>query len=197
MGRAKTAQRIFISHAHANIRVARKVKVALQNAGHDSWLDDSNIHVGVMLRKELQQAIADSGTVVLVWSKAASTSRWVASEILTSFHLDRLIVPCVLDNVALPQFLSRSISSDLRRARGGALAKLGEQLKAVPQGRNEFPEAVPYQSPELLETVHHLNARQREILNAPDAKAVLLLQKGLDPEMRAGGEAVAFRFYGP
>ncbi len=64
MGRGKTAQRIFISRAHANVRVARTVKAALQNAGHDSWLDDSNIHVGVLLRKELQQAIAESRAVV-------------------------------------------------------------------------------------------------------------------------------------
>ena len=185
MDHGKTARRIFISHAHANIRIARKVKAALQNAGYDPWLDDSNIHLGVLLRKELQQAIADSGAVVLVWSKAASTSHWVASEILTSFHLNRLIVPCVLDAVALPQFLSRSIFSDLRRARDGALAKLGEQLKAVPKGPNEFPEAVPYRSPELLETIDHLYTRQSEIVNAPDPKSALRLQRGLDPEMRA------------
>jgi hypothetical protein len=185
MKHGKTPRRIFISHAHANLQVARKVKSTLQNVGHDAWLDDSDIHVGVLLRKELQQAIAGSSAVVLIWSKAASKSRWVASEILTSFHLNRFVVPCVLDAVALPQFLSRSIFVDLRSARDKALVKLGEQLKTVPDERNEFPEAVPYQSAELLETIHRLDAKQKEIVNTQDPKAALRLQKSLDPEMRA------------
>ena len=172
MKRGKTPRRIFISHAHANLQVARKVKATLQNVGHDAWLDDSDIHVGVLLRKELQQAIAGSRAVVLVWSTAASKSSWVASEILTSFHLNRFVVPCVLDAVALPQFLSRSIFVDLRSARDKALVRLGEQLKTVPDERNEFPEAVPYQSPELLETIYHLDAKQKEIVNTQDPKAM-------------------------
>lgn len=184
MKREKGARRIFISHAHANIRVARKIETALQSAGHDAWLDDSDIHIGVLLRKELQQAISASKAVVLVWSEAASKSRWVAAEILTSFHLDRFIVPCVVDAAGLPQFLSRSIFIDLRRSRERAVAKLGEQLKVVPGGRNEFPAAMPFQSAELQQTIYRLNAKQHEILTAPDTETALGLQKSLDPEMR-------------
>ena len=185
MKRGNSRGPIFISHAHANLRTARSVKTALQAARQDAWLDDSNIHVGVLLRNELQQAIAASRAVVLVWSEAALASRWVAAEILTSFHLNRFIVPCVFDAVALPQFLSRSIFVDLRRARRTALAKLSEQMKTVPGARNEFPSAVPYQSPELEQTIDRLNAKQHEIVNASDPKTALRLQKLLDPEMRA------------
>lgn len=183
--RAKTRGPIFISHAHANVRTARSVRVAFEAAGHEAWLDDSNIRVGVLLRKELQQAIAASSAVVLVWSKAASASRWVAAEILTSFHLNRFIVPCVLDAAPLPQFLSRSIFVDLRRSRQTALAKLTEQMKRPPGARNEFPSAVPYQDAELSQTIRRLNAKQHEIVTAPDSKTALRLQKLLDPEMRA------------
>jgi tetratricopeptide (TPR) repeat protein len=183
--REKPAQRIFISHAHANIRVARKIHTALQDAGQQPWLDDSDIHIGVLLRKELQQAIAGSKAVVLVWSEAAAKSRWVAAEILTSFHLDRFIVPCTVDDTALPQFLSRSIFINLQRSRDRALAKLGEQLKAAAGGRNEFPAAVPFQSAELQQTIYRLNAKQHEVATAPDTETALRLQKALDPEMRA------------
>jgi len=36
---------------------------------------------------------------VLVWSKAAAASRWVAAEILTAFYLPmrRFVIPCVVE----------------------------------------------------------------------------------------------------
>jgi len=49
------------------------------------------------LGNELLQAIEASRVVVLLWSEAAANSRWVATEVLTSFHLNRFILPCVLD----------------------------------------------------------------------------------------------------
>jgi hypothetical protein len=179
------AARIFISHAHANVRTARRIQAALQSAGHDPWLDETDIGVGKLLRKELQRAIAGSRVVVVVWSKAAAQSRWVAAELLTAFHLNRLIVPCVLDGTTLPQFLSRSIFTDLRRPREEALEKLGRQLKAVGKGRNEFPEAVPYQAPELMKTIDRLYTAMKKVTTAPDAKRGRVLQKKLDPEMHA------------
>jgi tetratricopeptide (TPR) repeat protein len=165
--------------------VAGEIEAALHNAGYDAWLDDSDIRLGVLLRNELQQAIAGSHAVVLVWSQAASESRWVAAEILTSFHLNRFIVPCVLDAVDLPQFLSRSVFIDLRREKDRGLEKLGKQMAAVPAARNDFPDAVPYQNPELLKTIYSLAAKQREIVETADPNAALRLQGALDPEMHA------------
>jgi hypothetical protein len=183
--RARKRRRIFISHASSNVDAARDVQTALRKAGYYGWLDDSDIHIGVLLRKQLQQAILDSEAVVLLWSKPASRSRWIASEILTSFHLNRFIVPCLLSSIDLPQFLSRSVFCDLRRARADALEKLGRQLTEVPKMRNEFTEIAPIQSSELRDTIRRLIAKQREILDTPDAHAALALQVALDPEMHA------------
>jgi hypothetical protein len=176
--------RIFISHAHANLRTARRIQAVL-SANYDPWLDDSDIPVGVLLRQELQKTIEASHMVLLLWSKAAAKSHWVAAEILMAFHLDRPIVPCVVDQTSLPQFLSRSIFLDLQRNRDTALANIPRKLKSVPAGRNQFPEAVPYQDAKLLDTIYRLAARQREITSAPDSKTGLALQRKLDPEMHA------------
>ena len=177
--------RVFISHAHADLPIARKVEAGLQHGGLDPWLDKSDIHVGALLRKELQNAIAASHAVVLVWSEPASESRWVASEILTAFHLNRLVVPVALDSKELPQFLSRSVFIDLHREGESAFEKLGKQLEAAPAARNEFSPVVPYQSPELLKTISQLCAKQHEIVEMADPKAALRRQKLLDPEMQA------------
>src|SRR5215472_14862926 len=95
----------FISHSSANQSVASKLEKALEAAGLQVWLDDSEITIGVLLGKELQDSIRASRVLILLWSSHAASSRWVRSEWLTAFHLNRYIVPCALDDTFLPQCL--------------------------------------------------------------------------------------------
>lgn len=186
---SKKLARVFISHASANLPVALEVQATLE-ARFDPWLDQSDIHLGVLLGKELQQSIAASELVVLIWSKAAAASRWVAAELLTAYHLDRFIVPCVLSGDALPQFLSRSVYCDLRRRRGEVLARLAEQLQRAPRARNEFPALQPYEDSELTKAIDGICAKQASILARLESNRVAAreLQAELDPEMRAAEE---------
>ena len=87
---------VFISHSSANLKAAQEVDATLDAAGFDSWLDQSDIRIGALLGKELRTAIEASKVIILLWSKAASTSRWVSTEMLTFFHLNRFKLPCVL-----------------------------------------------------------------------------------------------------
>ena len=88
----------FISHSSKNRLLARKVEASLAAAGLKAWLDDSDLNLGALLRSELQKQIGGSRTVVLLWSKPASQSRWINAEWLTAYHLDKFIVPCKLDD---------------------------------------------------------------------------------------------------
>src|SRR5690349_15650547 len=99
--------KIFISHASADLTAAKEVRTALSSAGFKPWLDEAAIQPGVLLRNQLQQAIAKSKYLVLIWSDTAAQSRWVAAEILTAFHTGRRVVACVLTKEPLPQFLAR------------------------------------------------------------------------------------------
>jgi TIR domain len=141
MGKKGSRKRaaVFISHAGVNLEAAQRVEAALDAAGFDPWLDRSDIRVGALLGRELRQAIEASKAVVLMWSKAAASSPWVATEVLTAFHLNRYIVPCVLSGTELPQFLSRSVYFDLRKRRADVLARLGDQVARAARARNEFP----------------------------------------------------------
>jgi hypothetical protein len=108
----------FISHSSANQSMARSVEKALADHGIQSWLDSSDIRAGTLLRAELQDAIAGAGVLVLLWSKPAARSRWVAAELLTAFHLNRFVIPCTLDTGKPPFFLQNTLSLPLRpRAR--------------------------------------------------------------------------------
>ena len=184
----KTQPRVFISHSSVNLNAARQVEAALVAEGFDPWLDYSDIRIGKLLGKELQKAIKASKAVVLMWSKAAAASRWVATEVLTAFHLDRFIVPCVLSATELPQFLSRSVYFDLRKGRTDVLRRLGEQVKLAPRARNEFPGISSYQTGKLKEAIKRINDQQMDLLDRLDREdlpGARKRQASLDPIMRA------------
>ena len=88
----------------------------MESDSQTAWIDARNVGVGKLLRQELHDAIASSRVFVLLWSKAASKSRWVMAELFVAFHLKKFIVPCVLDRTPLPQFLGNAVYLDRQRA---------------------------------------------------------------------------------
>jgi hypothetical protein len=143
----------FISHSSKDTPQSVRIEAALERDGHEVWLDRSDIRLGVLLRAELQSAIRKSGAVVLVWSKAAAVSRWVAAEILTAFHLRRFIIPCVVDDTPLPQFLDNTVYLDFRGNMRTPLRSLRRAVAGVPRTANTFSKVMTSQSPDLQEAV--------------------------------------------
>jgi TIR domain len=176
---------IFISHASANLAVARQIEEVLHAAGFDPWLDYSDIQVGALLGKELQHAIRQCRAMVLVWSKPASESRWIAAEILSAFHMNRFIIPCVLSAARLPAFLSRAVYLDLHKGRKDALSRLGDQVRRARPNRNEFTAVNSYADIELRGAITSLFAQQRVIVSSDDLAVSRRLQNQLDTEMHA------------
>ena len=79
----------FISHSSKNTAVAARIEKALETE-YNVWLDHSDIQLGALLRKELQQNIENSRVVILLWSEPAAASRWIAAEVLpTGIERDR------------------------------------------------------------------------------------------------------------
>lgn len=101
------------------------------------WVDASDISFGGLLRQELQTAIQKSRTMVLFWSENALKSRWVMAEIFTAFHLNRFIIPYVLDATPLPQFLANSAYLSLKRDHVDIGAKLSRAISSAPDSANK------------------------------------------------------------
>ncbi|HSE59880.1 MAG TPA: toll/interleukin-1 receptor domain-containing protein [Nitrospiraceae bacterium] len=70
----------FMSHASKDVAVVAQIDELLEADGLKVWVDRSEIRLGVLLRKELQHAIRNSRMLILLWSKAAARSRWVAAD---------------------------------------------------------------------------------------------------------------------
>ncbi len=181
----------FVSHSSADAGLAKSVKRALEAAGFGVWLDSSDIRLGVLLRNELHEAIQKSGAVVLLWSKAASQSRWVAAEILTAFHMDRFIIPCAVDDAPLPQFLDSSVHLDLRKNEAEALRQLGRAVEKAPKQANLIPLRMASASAELKQAIETMAAAQKEVtdpLMRRDLKRAAEVQQVLDPVMKQAEE---------
>ena len=188
---ARLSSRIFVSHSSANAAAAKRVGTALEAAGFGVWLDSSDIRLGVLLRNELHEAIQKSRGVVLLWSEPASKSRWVAAEILTAFHMDRFIIPCVVDDAPLPQFLGNSVYLDLRKNEADALGQLARAAKNVPKQANPIPPRIGSESAELKRAIDTFAAAQERVttpLMKRDLKTAAEVQQVLDPVMKQAEE---------
>src|SRR5262245_57502795 len=129
----------FISHASKNAVQADNVRDYLEAGGLTVWIDRGKIALGALLKNQLQTAIQDSRVVVLLWSKAAAESRWVQAEVLTAFHRQRFIVPCVLDDTPLPVFLSQALYLKVGRGKGEWVERLCRAVRESPKGANPLP----------------------------------------------------------
>lgn len=143
--------------------MASKLEKTLEAAGLSVWLDDSEITLGALLGKELQDSIRASRVLLLLWSDHAASSRWVASEWLTAFHLNRFIVPCVLDVTPLPQCLQGSVFLRMRQVTAAAVERLVRAVREAPGDANALAPVMRSESPEVSEMVGRIAAGQQAL----------------------------------
>ncbi len=154
---------VFISHSSRNRAFAASLERALQDAGLEVWLDESEIELGVLLSKELQDSIRESRILLLLWSRWAAASRWVASEWLTAFHLNRFIVPCALDEAPLPQWLGGDVFLRARRVGPTVVDRLVRAVKEAPRTANPTAPLMRAEAPELSQAIGAIAAGQEEV----------------------------------
>jgi TIR domain len=127
----------FISHASADAAFAERLKKCLTADGLTTWIDNSNINFGGLLRNQIQSGIRDSRVLVLVWSESAFQSRWVMAEMFTAFLLGRFIIPCVVDKTPLPQFLGNAAYLSCQRDKDRIGQRLCRAVRDAPSEPNE------------------------------------------------------------
>lgn len=157
---------VFISHSSANAPLARRVEQVLGEHGIESWLDSSDIRIGTLLRAELHAAIVDSKAVVLLWSKRASLSRWVAAELLTAYHSNRFVVPCVLDATPLPWFLDNTLNLPIGARSRKWVDALVRAIDKAPRSRNRVPTTLRSESTQLSNAIGAAAQAQGRVLDA-------------------------------
>jgi hypothetical protein len=175
----------FISHSSANRSVASRLEKALEAAGLRVWLDVSEIRLGALLGKELQDSIRASHILLLLWSRDAASSRWVTCEWLTAFHLNRYIVPCVLDDTPLPQCLQEIVFLRIRRVTASVIENLVRAVREAPSASNALAPVMRSESPEVGKVIARIGHDQQAILGQFPPEGQLAraarMQAHLDP----------------
>lgn len=161
---ARPSRDAFVSHSSRNVAVARRIERGLEERGLDAWLDASEMRRGVVLTDKLQESIRDARSVLLVWSKAAARSRWVATEWLMAVHLGRFIIPFAVDDAKLPQCMEQVVHlrGSLTKQR---LEQLAADVRDAPDKPSRLTPLLAAQGPQLLAAIGDIAQRQQEILD--------------------------------
>lgn len=110
--------KVFISHNKADKASARALAVLLVEQGVDVWFDEWDIRPGESIVGGIEEGLADANVFVLLWSKSASASNWVGTEV-RAFVRRRVddeglrIVPLMIDGTALPALVADYRGFDL------------------------------------------------------------------------------------
>jgi hypothetical protein len=99
--------KVFISYAWKNQPIAKQLQRDLQRDGVEVFVDYEKITGGDSLPARISAALEWCNTLVLLWSAEAAKSYYVSQEWETAFHLQKRIIPGVLDGTALPAVLRR------------------------------------------------------------------------------------------
>lgn len=106
--------KVFISHAWEDKNFVRRLEDKLRTTDSDIWVDHSDVRGGDRISKRVSDALEWCNTLLLVWSRTASESKWVELEWNAAVNLQKTVIPCLLDATKLPAILTGMAYIDFR-----------------------------------------------------------------------------------
>jgi len=91
---------IFLSYAREDREVAERLATEFTRRGWSLWWDQ-RLEIGRSFDKPTEQALAQAGCVVVLWSRASVESDWVKAE-ATEGRERGVLVPVLIENVTAP-----------------------------------------------------------------------------------------------
>lgn len=89
--------KVFVSHASADVGVAKMLHALVTNAGADCYVDAKDLRGGVIFREELAKHIRSSNEMVVLLSPKFENSKWLDYEVGIAVGAGKLIVPLLFD----------------------------------------------------------------------------------------------------
>ncbi len=129
------AARVFISYAHADLRIVRRFAAVVAAAGYDVWWD-ARIEAGDAFEAKIVEAMAAAVAVVVLWSDRSITSSWVKWEANQALKQKKLI-PLAAPGLDLRDI--RPPFSDLNTLALADTVKILETLQALDARSGAMP----------------------------------------------------------
>jgi|GEM_PF-504935 TPR repeat protein len=132
---------IFVSYAHEDLPVAKRLVDALKAHGWTVWWDRTNLIAGQNFLREINRQISDAKTVIVIWSKNVHNSDWVLGE-AEQAREEKKLIPIRIDETKLLTahrnmqtidftFLNKDNNHEVFSVIADAFAKLLQALKTL------------------------------------------------------------------
>lgn len=133
---------VFLSHAGVDSPRVSPIASALQDEGLRVRLDREELRVGDSFLSFMEDALKTSDYCFLLWSRAASESKWVSAEWEAAFHRavmesqNFLIVGCI-EEFPVPELLRPRLRVDLYPEIDSGIKKLVEMCRNDERAKSE------------------------------------------------------------
>lgn len=124
---------LFISYASPDRIFALRLADHLEVLGHAVWIDRRQLPVGASLFEYVGSGLEQSDVLILILSRHAATSVWMASEWQAKSHEElttgrECILPVLLEDCAVPYLLRAKRYADFRQSYAIGFAQLAITL---------------------------------------------------------------------
>lgn len=104
---------IFVSYSHKDKIKVQNIVTKIKNAGHNVWIDESNLSLSDTISIDIKKNIVKSDFVMVFLSKNSVNSLWVKQEIYESLFCElknkkSKLIPCLIDDCELPAAFTKS-----------------------------------------------------------------------------------------
>lgn len=136
--------RVFISYSHQDKQAVDLITERLNLAGHNVWVDQLKLKPGDNISRKIQDGIASADAFLVIVSANSLRSKWMLQE-FSAIALSELskrqprIIPVLLDDSAVPSYLSNYLYLDLSRDLAGGLDQLVHSLEIVQRKESSTP----------------------------------------------------------
>jgi hypothetical protein len=101
--------RIFLSYSRRDLEVANRLTTALEQAGHEVWIDRQDIQTGTDWQDAIVRAIQDAEYFVLLLSANSVISPDVHKELTLADRERKRILPVLLHGVDVPRSMQYAL----------------------------------------------------------------------------------------
>ena len=130
--------RVFLSYSREDFAFANRLAEDLSSAGVTAWLDKRDISPGQRWDNAVESGLTDADCVLAILSPAAVNSSNVLDEISLALETNKVIVPILYRDCAIPFRLRRVQYLDFRREYASAYQELLAVLTNEQRLRNRL-----------------------------------------------------------
>ncbi len=129
--------KVFISYTQEDKKYASLIADRLREAGHDVWYDTWALRAGDNLIQKINEGLKETDALIVIVSKNALRSKWVMHEFSAIAFGDlssekSRIIPVLVDESSVPQYLARYVYVDLTTDLDGGIQRIITSLSEKP-----------------------------------------------------------------